>query len=249
MCIRDRCSTYASGKVITGAERMDQYLPLIKGKRVGMVVNHTSIVGTEPIHLLDTLLKQKIDIVKVFAPEHGFRGNADAGETVKDGKDSRTGVTIVSLYGDNKKPTAAQLKDIDVILFDIQDVGARFYTYISTMYYVMEACAENKKEMIILDLSLIHICIYAAMIRTEYMVYEMYPQIKPCLPQKLHFIHSEELRQLYPNLEPKCREHAICQKYGAVFIIGIGCKLSDCLLYTSTNPSVNDVTEWINKLK
>ena len=142
------CSTYASGKVITGAERMDQYLPLIKGKRVGMVVNHTSIVGTEPIHLLDTLLKQKIDIVKVFAPEHGFRGNADAGETVKDG---RTGVTIVSLYGDNKKPTAAQLKDIDVILFDIQDVGARFYTYISTMYYVMEACAENKKEMIILD--------------------------------------------------------------------------------------------------
>ena len=145
------CSTYASGKVITGAERMDQYLPLIKGKRVGMVVNHTSIVGTEPIHLLDTLLKQKIDIVKVFAPEHGFRGNADAGETVKDGKDSRTGVTIVSLYGDNKKPTAAQLKDIDVILFDIQDVGARFYTYISTMYYVMEACAENKKEMIILD--------------------------------------------------------------------------------------------------
>ena len=80
------CSTYASGKVITGAERMDQYLPLIKGKRVGMVVNHTSIVGTEPIHLLDTLLKQKIDIVKVFAPEHGFRGNADAGETVKDGK-------------------------------------------------------------------------------------------------------------------------------------------------------------------
>ena len=96
-------------------------------------------------------IKQKIDIVKVFAPEHGFRGNADAGETVKDGKDSRTGVTIVSLYGDNKKPTAAQLKDIDVILFDIQDVGARFYTYISTMYYVMEACAENKKEMIILD--------------------------------------------------------------------------------------------------
>lgn len=141
------CSTYASGKVITGAERMDQYLPLIKGKRVGMVVNHTSIVGTEPIHLLDTLLKQKIDIVKVFAPEHGFRGNADAGETVKDGKDSRTGVTIVSLYGDNKKPTAAQLKDIDVILFDIQDVGARFYTYISTMYYVMEAsCGKQERD-------------------------------------------------------------------------------------------------------
>ena len=140
-----------SGKVITGAGRFEQYLPLIRGKRVGMVVNHTSVVGTEQTHLLDTLLKQDIHIVKVFAPEHGFRGNADAGETVKDGKDSRTGVPIVSLYGNNKKPTAAQLKDIDVILFDIQDVGARFYTYISTMYYVMEACAENNKEMIVLD--------------------------------------------------------------------------------------------------
>lgn len=141
----------ASGKIITGAERIDQYLPLLLGKRIGMVVNHTSIVGMEQTHLLDTLLKKNIRIVKVFAPEHGFRGNADAGETVKDGKDQRTGVPIVSLYGSNKKPTAAQLKDIDIILFDIQDVGARFYTYISTMYYVMEACAENDKEMIVLD--------------------------------------------------------------------------------------------------
>lgn len=141
----------ASGKIITGAERIDQYLPLLLGKRIGMVVNHTSIVGMEQTHLLDTLLKKNIRIVKVFAPEHGFRGNADAGETVKDGKDQRTGVPIVSLYGSNKKPTAAQLKDIDIILFDIQDVGARFYTYISTMYYVMEACAENNKEMIVLD--------------------------------------------------------------------------------------------------
>lgn len=116
-----------------------------------MVVNHTSIVGAKQTHLLDTLLKRNVQVVKVFAPEHGFRGNADAGETVKNGKDSRTGTPIVSLYGDNKKPSAAQLKDIDVILFDIQDVGARFYTYISTMYYVMEACAENKKEMIVLD--------------------------------------------------------------------------------------------------
>ena len=140
-----------SGKVVTGAGRFEQYLPFIQGKRVGMVVNHTSVVGTGQTHLLDTLLKQHINVVKVFAPEHGFRGNADAGETVKDGKDSRTGVSIVSLYGNNKKPTAAQLKDIDVILFDIQDVGARFYTYISTMYYVMEACAENNKEMIVLD--------------------------------------------------------------------------------------------------
>ena len=141
----------ADGKVTTGAERFEQYLPFIQGKRVGMVVNHTSIVGERQTHLLDTLLQQGIDVVRVFAPEHGFRGNADAGETVRNGKDLRTGIPIVSLYGCNKKPTAAQLTDIDVILFDIQDVGARFYTYISTMYYVMEACAEYKKEMIILD--------------------------------------------------------------------------------------------------
>lgn len=144
-------SAHAGGKVTTSAERIEQYLPLLQGKRVGMVVNHTSIVGMEQTHLLDTLLKLNVQIVKVFAPEHGFRGNADAGETVKDGKDSRTGTPIVSLYGNNKKPTAAQLKDVDVVLFDIQDVGARFYTYISTMYYMMEACAENKKEMIVLD--------------------------------------------------------------------------------------------------
>lgn len=141
----------ASAKVVTGAERTEQYLPLIKGKRIGLVVNQTSIVGTEQKHLLDTLLSLHINVVKVFAPEHGFRGQADAGETVKDGKDSRTGTPIVSLYGNNKKPTAAQLKDIDLVLFDIQDVGARFYTYISTMYYMMEACAENKKELIVLD--------------------------------------------------------------------------------------------------
>lgn len=139
------------GRVVTGAEHMEQYLPLLQGKRVGMVVNHTSIVGTGNTHLLDTLLKQDINIVKVFAPEHGFRGKADAGETVKDGKDLRTGIPIISLYGNNKKPTAAQLKHIDVLLFDIQDVGARFYTYISTMYYVMEACAENGKQLIVLD--------------------------------------------------------------------------------------------------
>ena len=140
-----------NSQIVTGAEQMDQYLPLLKGKRIGMVVNHTSVVGRKQVYLLDTLLKRDVRVVKVFAPEHGFRGNADAGETVKDGKDSRTGIPIVSLYGDNKKPSAAQLKDVDVIVFDIQDVGARFYTYISTMYYVMEACAENKKEMVVLD--------------------------------------------------------------------------------------------------
>ena len=144
-------STQVEGKVVAGAEHIEKYLPIIQGKRVGMVVNQTSIVGPAHTHLLDTLLKLNIHVTKVFAPEHGFRGDADAGETVKDGKDQRTGVPIVSLYGNNKKPTAAQLKDIDIILFDIQDVGARFYTYISTMYYVMEACAENKKEIIVLD--------------------------------------------------------------------------------------------------
>ncbi len=135
-----------SSQIVTGAEQMDQYMPLLKGKRIGMVVNHTSVVGAKRVHLLDTLLRRDVRVVKAFAPEHGFRGNADAGETVKDGKDSRTGIPIVSLYGDNKKPSATQLKDVDVILFDIQDVGARFYTYISTMYYVMDACAENKKD-------------------------------------------------------------------------------------------------------
>lgn len=144
-------SMNARERVITGAEQMKEYLPLLKGKRVAMVVNHTSVVGPDLTCLLDTLLKVNVDIVKVFAPEHGFRGNADAGETIKDGKDSRTGVPIISLYGNNKKPTKAQLQNVDVILFDIQDVGARFYTYISTMYYVMEACTENKKEMIVLD--------------------------------------------------------------------------------------------------
>ncbi|WP_455587678.1 exo-beta-N-acetylmuramidase NamZ family protein [Bacteroides sp.] len=144
-------STFAQGTLITGAERTEEYLPLLKGKRVGMVINHTSILGEEQICLLDTLLQLNINVVKVFAPEHGFRGDADAGETVKDGKDSRTGTPIISLYGNNKKPTMQQMQDIDVIVFDIQDVGARFYTYISTMFYVMEACAENGKELIVLD--------------------------------------------------------------------------------------------------
>lgn len=143
--------TSAQGTLSTGAERTEEYLPLLKGKRVGMVINQTSIIGEERTCLLDSLLNLNINVVKVFAPEHGFRGDADAGETVKDGKDLRTGTPIISLYGNNKKPTVKQLQDVDIIVFDIQDVGARFYTYISTMYYVMEACAENGKEMIVLD--------------------------------------------------------------------------------------------------
>lgn len=144
-------NSYAESKITTGAECMEEYLPLLHGKRVGLVVNHTSVVGEQQSHLLDTLLALHVDVVAVFAPEHGFRGDSDAGETVKHGVDTRTGIPIISLYGDNKKPTAKQLRDIDVIIFDIQDVGARFYTYISTMHYVMEACAGFNKKMIVLD--------------------------------------------------------------------------------------------------
>ena len=135
----------------TGAERTEKLLSLLEGKRVALVVNQTSIVGPAQTHLLDTLLTLDVNVKKVFAPEHGFRGNADAGETVKNGHDTKSGLPILSLYGKNKKPSATQLADIDVVLFDIQDVGARFYTYISTMHYVMEACAENNKSFIVTD--------------------------------------------------------------------------------------------------
>lgn len=141
----------AQNGIRMGAERMEAYLPLLKDKRVGMVVNHTSIVGSGRTHLLDTLIKSNVNVIAAFAPEHGFRGNVEYGETIKNGKDTRTGVPIISLYGNNKKPTSKQLENIDIMIFDIQDVGARFYTYISTMQYVMEACAENKKQLIILD--------------------------------------------------------------------------------------------------
>lgn len=135
----------------TGAEQTETLLSLLKGKRVALVVNQTSVVGSQHTHLLDTLLSLKVNVRKIFAPEHGFRGNADAGETVKNGKDVKSRLPILSLYGKNKKPSAAQLSDVDVIVFDIQDVGARFYTYISTMHYLMEACAENNKHLIIAD--------------------------------------------------------------------------------------------------
>lgn len=139
----------AEPAVVVGAARFGEYLPLLQNKRVAMAVNQTSVVGST--HLVDTLLAQGVQVVKVFAPEHGFRGEADAGAKIDDATDSRTGLPIVSLYGSNKKPTPAQLADVDVILFDIQDVGARFYTYISTMHYLMEAAAEQNKEMLVLD--------------------------------------------------------------------------------------------------
>jgi uncharacterized protein YbbC (DUF1343 family) len=132
-----------------GAEQMSMYLPMLTGKRVAIVANHTSLVNKK--HLVDTLRSRSVNVVKVFAPEHGFRGAGDAGEKIASGKDEKTGLPVVSLYGDNKKPTAAQLAGIDIVVFDIQDVGARFYTYISTLSYVMEACAEQKIPVLVLD--------------------------------------------------------------------------------------------------
>ncbi|MCK7590063.1 DUF1343 domain-containing protein [Subsaxibacter sp. CAU 1640] len=147
--------------ISVGANNTADYLPLLKGKKIGIVANQTSVIfkklggkNQEPrpyVHLVDSLISLKIDVKKVYAPEHGFRGTADAGELIKDGVDKKTGVPIISLYGDNKKPKPEQLKGIDLMIFDIQDVGARFYTYISTLHYVMEACAEANIPVLILD--------------------------------------------------------------------------------------------------
>lgn len=140
---------YANAPVRSGAEQLDKWLPLVEGKRIALVANQTSLCGKA--HLLDTLVALKRAPAMLMAPEHGFRGKMDAGATIKDGKDFRTGIPIVSLYGKNKKPTPAQLQSVDAIVFDLQDVGVRFYTYISTLYYVMQACAENGKPLIVLD--------------------------------------------------------------------------------------------------
>ena len=133
----------------TGAECTERYLPLLEGKRVAVCGNQTSVVAKT--HLVDTLLSRKVNVVKLFCPEHGFRGQAEAGATIASGKDPLTGLPVVSLYGKNKKPTAEQLQGVDVVLFDLQDVGCRFYTYISTLHYVMEAAAENGVKVIVLD--------------------------------------------------------------------------------------------------
>ncbi len=154
-------------EIITAANRIDLYFSLLQNKNIAIVANQTSVIqklqraeaasnvmGSKKVtqHLVDFLNNKKnINIQKVFAPEHGFRGKADAAELVKDGKDSKTGLPIISLYGKNKKPTAEQLKNIDIVVFDIQDVGVRFYTYISTLHYVMEACAELNIPLLILD--------------------------------------------------------------------------------------------------
>ena len=136
--------------ILTGADNSAAYLPLLKNKRVGIVTNQTGILITGE-HLVDFMLQKNVNVKNIYAPEHGFRGTADAGELIVDGKDSKTGLSIISLYGDNKKPKPEQLKGIDVMVLDLQDVGARFYTYISSLHYVMEACAEQKIPVIILD--------------------------------------------------------------------------------------------------
>lgn len=161
----------AAAQIKTGADNNTAYLQLLKGKKVGVVTNQTGIVSYDSIymlpdsggrthqeaykrktlHLVDFLIESKINIKKIYAPEHGFRGTADAGELIKDGKDTKTGLPIISLYGNNKKPKPEQLSGIDVLVFDLQDVGARFYTYISSLHYIMEACAENNIPLIILD--------------------------------------------------------------------------------------------------
>ncbi|MBT3588405.1 MAG: DUF1343 domain-containing protein [Flavobacteriaceae bacterium] len=153
-------------EIILGADQVEEYLPLLKNKKIGIVANQTSILylnnegqnenGIQKkidlrIHLVDYLYNQKINIQRVFAPEHGFRGKADAGELVNDGVDTKTGLAIISLYGKNKKPSSQQLEGIEMMVFDIQDVGARFYTYISTLHYTMEACAEANIPLLILD--------------------------------------------------------------------------------------------------
>ena len=132
-----------------GADQIDKYFPLLDNKSIGVVGNQSSLIGST--HLVDSLLSTKQQVVKVFSPEHGFRGTADAGAHIESGVDEKTGLPIVSLYGNNKKPTANQLQGIDILLFDIQDVGARFYTYISTLHYVMEAAAENSIPLVVLD--------------------------------------------------------------------------------------------------
>ncbi len=140
---------YFAQKIIVGAAQTNLYLLDLQNKKVALVVNPTSIIGK--LHVVDSLLKLHINIVKIFAPEHGFRGDADAGEELKNDVDAKTNLPIISLYGNHKKPTVADLQDVDVIVFDIQDVGARFYTYISTLHLVMQAAAENEKQFIILD--------------------------------------------------------------------------------------------------
>src|SRR5690554_193037 len=144
-------ASHSDKQILMGADQFDVYSKYLEGKNVAVVANQTSFLQNENQHLVDFLISKDIEITKVFAPEHGFRGTADAGEHVKDGIDSKTGIPLISLYGNNKKPTQEQLKNVDIVIFDIQDVGARFYTYISTLHYVMEAGAEAGIPVMVLD--------------------------------------------------------------------------------------------------
>lgn len=141
--------SFSQAQFRTGADQTEKYVPYLKGKRIGMVVNPTSIIGKKSS--VDSLFSLGVNIVKVFGPEHGFRGDVGAGVHVGDSKDPATGISVISLYGKNNKPTREMLEDVDLMVFDIQDVGARYYTYLATMHRVMEACAENGKELLILD--------------------------------------------------------------------------------------------------
>ena len=144
------CNTEARDeKILVGAERTDEYMYLLNGKRVALVVNQTSTIDS--VHVVDFLLDKNIDVQTIFAPEHGFRGDAGAGEKISDSRDTKTGIPIISIYGKHRKPLEEDLEDIDIVVFDIQDVGCRFYTYISTMHLVMESCAENGVPFLVLD--------------------------------------------------------------------------------------------------
>jgi uncharacterized protein YbbC (DUF1343 family) len=138
-----------NAQIILGSSQFKSYLPLLKNKKIGLMINQSSLVNNT--HLIDTLKSFKVNITTLFSPEHGLRGNYSAGEKINNSTDEKTGLPIISLYGNNKKPSASQLKNVDIIIFDLQDVGARFYTYISTLHYLMEACAESNKSLIVLD--------------------------------------------------------------------------------------------------
>ena len=146
-------SPLSHAQVLPGAANTEVYLPLLNGKKIGVVAHQASLIytDTQPQHLVDYLLENKVDVRGVFAPEHGFRGTADAGEKITDQKDPKTQLPIFSLYGSNRKPAPSQLENIDLMVFDLQDVGVRFFTYLSTLHYVMEACAELQIPLIVLD--------------------------------------------------------------------------------------------------
>lgn len=143
------CTGQPNHNIILGAEQLGLLIPKLQDKRVALMVNQSSTIGNK--HLVDTLLSRNINLIKIFSPEHGFRGNAPDGELIKDVKDTKTGLPIISLYGSSKKPSKEQLSDVDIVVFDIQDVGVRYFTYISSLFYLMEACGENNKPVLVLD--------------------------------------------------------------------------------------------------